>query len=214
MNKSIFAAIVLASASLGANAFASESEATHRYNYSLDDINEVSIDAGVGTLDVTHTDGTELRVELELVGKRGFFGFRKRDVSEIEVEERVRGDRLSLKLNEDDLDHVEAHWRVELPSVARTHINLGVGKIDAEFGDTELILDVGVGAADISLARAFVGRVETAAGVGDVELIGAKDVVSTRAIVAEQSHGYGDGEQRMELNVGVGEIKVYLQDEI
>jgi len=213
MNKTTFAVLALGAASLGASAFASDDVVIHHYSYSLDSINEVSIDGGIGTMEVIHTDGKELRVELELEGKRRFLLLNKRDVSEIEVEDRVRGDHLSLRLNEDELDNVNAHWRVELPSVARTHINLGVGQITAAFADTELELDVGVGAGDISLARRFVGRVETSAGVGSAELHGANDTVSKRAIVSEKTYGYGDGHHRMELNVGVGEMQVRLGDE-
>lgn len=213
MNKTIFAAIVLASAGLAANAIASEDKAIHHYSFALDSISEVSIDAGVGTVQVIHTDGKELLVKLELESTRRFFVFNKRDVSEIEVEDHVRGDRLSLRLNVDDLDRVVAHWRVELPSVARTNINLGVGEITAEFANTELKLDVGVGAADISLARGSAGRVEISAGVGSAVLYGANDTVSKRAIVSEETYGYGNGNQRMELSVGVGDMKVRLEDE-
>lgn len=213
MNKTTFAVLALGAVSLGVSAFASDNEVIHRYSYSLDNINEVSINGGIGTMEVVHTDGKVLRVELELEGERRFFMLNKRDVSEIEVEDHVRGDRLNLRLNEDDLNNVKAHWRVELPSVARTHINLGVGQITATFADTELELDVGVGAGDISLARSTVGRVETSAGVGSAVLYGANDTVSKRAIVSEQTYGYGNGHHRMELNVGVGEMKVRLDDE-
>jgi hypothetical protein len=213
MKKSTFALLALAIASLGTSAVASDDEVVRQYQYSLDDINEISIHGGIGTMEIVHTNGTELRVELELEGSRRYFVFDKRDVSEIEVEDRVRGDRLSLKLNEDDIDHVKVHWRIELPSVARTHINLGVGQITAEFEDTELELELGVGAGDISVARSFVGRVESSAGVGSAELYGATDVVSKRAMVSEETYGYGAGHQHMELSVGVGEMKVHLTDE-
>jgi hypothetical protein len=213
MNKSILAILALGTASLGASAFAAEDEVVRHYSYSLDSINEISIAGGVGTMEIVHTDGKELRVTLELEGKRRYLVFNKRDVADIEIEEDVRGDRLSLRLNEDDIEHVKVHWRVEMPSVARTGINLGVGEITGEFANTELELGVGVGAGNISLARSFAGRVEISAGVGSAMLQGANDTVSKRAMVSEETYGYGDGEQRMELSVGVGEMKVHLHDE-
>jgi len=213
MNKTTIAVLALGAASLGAKALASDDEVSHQYSFPLDAINEISIEGGIGTMEVVHTDGKELRVVLELEGKRRYFVLNKHDVSEIEVEERVRGDSLSLRLNEDDLEHVKVHWRIEMPSVARTHINLGVGQITAEFANTELELEVGVGAADVSLARSSVGRVETSAGVGSATLRGANDMVSKRAMVSEETYGYGTGHQHMELSVGVGEMKVRLQDE-
>lgn len=213
MNKTIFSILAFGFASFSVGAFASDDEVTHHYRYSLNDINEISIDGGIGTMEIVHTEGEELRVELELKGNRRFLLLNKRDVSDIEIEDRVRGDRLNLSLNEDDLDNVKVIWRVELPSVARTNINLGVGEITATFADTELELDIGVGAGDISLARNFVGRVETSAGVGSAELRGAKDIVSKRALVSQETYGYGEGHHRMDLNVGVGEMKVHLEDE-
>lgn len=213
MNKTLIAALAISSASLGVSAIAAEDEAIHHYQFSLRDINEISIDGGIGTMEVVHTDGDELRVVLELEGTRRYFVFNRRDVSQIEVEERVKGERLSLQLNEKDIDHVKVHWRVEMPSVARTRINLGVGQITAEFIDTELELEVGVGAADITLARNSVGRVNTSAGVGSAVLTGANDTVSKRAMVSEEAYGYGNGHQHMELSVGVGEMKVRLNDE-
>tara|TARA_R110002167_G_scaffold30424_2_gene100495 strand:- start:68119 stop:68763 length:645 start_codon:yes stop_codon:yes gene_type:complete len=213
MNKKAFAILALAATSLSMTALASEDEVIHSYSYSLTDINEIYIEGGIGTMEVLHTDGNELRVELELEGTRRYFVFNKRSVEDIEIEDRVRGDRLSLRLNEDDLDHVKAHWRVEMPSVARTHIELGVGQITAEFVDTELEVEVGVGAGDITLARSYVGRVEASAGVGSAVLQGANDTVSKRAMVSEESYGFGNGQHRVELSVGVGEMKVRLDDE-
>lgn len=213
MNKTICATLAAVSVTLGASAVASEKDATHHYSFALDDINEISIEGGIGTMEVVHTDGKELRVELELKGKRRYFVFNRRSVAEIEVESSVRGDHLSLQLNEDDLDHVEVHWRVEMPSVAHTHIELGVGQIIGAFADTELELEVGVGQGDISLARSFAGRVETSAGVGSAILEGATDTVSKRAMVSEETYGYGNGHHRMDLSVGVGEMKVQLSDE-
>ena len=213
MNTTQYTVLALGAMSLAASALAADDEATHHYSFPLDSINEIYIEGGIGTMEVVHTDAKELRIELELEGTRRYFILNKRDVSEIEIEDRVRGDRLSLQLNEEDLDHVKVHWRVEMPSVARTHIELGVGQITGEFANTELEIELGVGAGDISLLRSFAGRVETSAGVGSAVLTGANDTVSKRAMVSEETYGYGNGHQRMELSVGVGEMNVSLNDE-
>ncbi len=196
----------------GIHAIASESEVTRHYSLPLDGISEVRIDGGVGTMEFVHTDGDTVNVVLDIEGKRRMWVMGKHDVSDIELDVRTRGDRLILSLDDDDHDEVEVHWRVELPSVAHTRIHLGVGEISGDFEDTELSLDMGVGAADISLARAGAGRVEASAGVGSAQLRGAKEVVSTRAIVSEETLGYGEGIHEADLSVGVGEIKVTLTD--
>ncbi|MCB1664832.1 MAG: hypothetical protein KDI28_03590 [Pseudomonadales bacterium] len=207
--RTLFGISVLA---CGINAMAAEDEAIRHYTYSLDGIQEVVIDGSVGTMEIRHSDSDELKVELELEGTRHMWVLSKRDVSDIELVDKVRGDRLSLSLKDHDVDHVKVHWRVELPSVERTRVNMGVGAINGEFGDTELTLDLGVGEGDIRVMRSVAGRVETSAGVGSAELRGASDVVSRRAMVSENTLGYGEGTRKMELSVGVGEMKVHLTD--
>lgn len=196
----------------GINAMAAEDEAIRHYTYSLDGIEEVQIDGSIGTMEIHHSQSNELKVELELEGTRRMWVLGKHDVSDIELMDTVHGDRLSLSLKDHDTEHVKVHWRVELPSVERTRINMGVGAIEGEFGDTELTLDLGVGEGDITLMRSLAGRVESSAGVGSAQLRGASDQVNHRAMVSESVYGYGEGSRKMELSVGVGEMKVTLSD--
>lgn len=205
--------LTLGTVILAATVHAEEKHVIQHYSFSLDDIAEVYIDGGIGKMDIVHTDDDEIKIELELEGKRRFWIMNKRDFSEIELVQSQRGDILKIGLNDDDVEHVEIHWHIELPSVARTRIDLGVGQITGEFADTELELDIGVGAADITIASGSAGRIEISAGVGSAELNGANDVVSKRAVVSENTYGYGGGQQRMDLNVGIGEIKVQLRSE-
>jgi len=204
--------LLLGPAILTGTVLADENHVVQHYSYSLDDINEVEISGGVGEMDIVHTDGDEIKIELELEGKRRYWIMNKRSVSEIELMQSTRGDRLKIKMNDDDIKNVDIHWRIELPSVARTKINIGVGKITGEFADTELDLDVGVGAADIAVARSSAGRLDLNSGVGSAYLQGANNVVSKRAFTSEQTYGYGDGQLPMDFNVGVGEMKVRLTD--
>lgn len=204
--------LLLGPAILTGTAQADENHVIQHYSYSLDNISEVEIDGGVGEMDIVHTDGDEIKIELELEGKRRYWIMNKRSVSEIELEQSTRGNKLKISMNDEDIKHVDIHWRIELPSVAHTSINLGVGKITGEFADTELELDIGVGAADIAVARSSAGRLELNSGVGSAYLHGANNVVSKRAFTSEQTYGYGDGQLPMDLNVGVGEMKVHLTD--
>ncbi len=189
-----------------------ETHVTQHYSFSLNDVNEVYIDGGIGVMEVIHSDADDIKIELEIEGKRRFWVMNKRDISDLELVQSQRGDTLKIRMNQDDVEHVEIHWRIELPSVARTHVNLGVGQITGEFADTELKLDVGVGAADIAIVRSSAGRVNASAGVGSAELHGASNVVSKRVMISEEIYGYGDGKNHMELNVGVGEVQVRLTD--
>lgn len=212
MNTLTFAIFFAGAALLGTEAFAAQSHIVQEYQFNLDDIHEVDINAGVGTIEIVHSNTDTVRVQLTLEGKRRYWILNKRDVSDIKLVDSIRDHRLRLEIDEDDTDNIKIHWHVELPSVARTRVNLGVGQITAAFVDTELALDIGVGAAEVDIARAHAYRVDLAAGVGDTKLSGADNVVSKRVMVSEQTYGFGDGHKRMELNVGVGDIEVTLSD--
>ena len=212
MNRFNLAILTLCSAIFSINTLADEQYAVQHYHYSIDEVNEVYIDGGIGEMEIIHTDADEIKIELTLEGKRRFWIMGKRDVSQFELVQSKRGDKLKIRLSDDDIENVDIHWRVELPSVARTNISLAVGQITGEFADTALELDVGVGAAQIAIARSSAGRVETSAGVGSAILSGASNVVNKRVMVSEETYGYGDGHQQMKLSVGVGEVKVRLTD--
>lgn len=209
MNRTTTAVFLAATFALCTAVLAAETQfRTHKID--LTDIEELIVEGAVGTIEITPTTGTELVVELEIESKRsGWFG-RYRDIGDIDIESHQRGDRLFLEINEKDLDDVELHWHISLPEVARTSINLGVGQIIAEVGNTELRVELGVGDAKISANGNHAGRVEAHAGVGSATISGAKDVVTRRAFVSETVYGYGNSVKEIDVQVGVGEASVML----
>lgn len=182
---------------------------THRAD--LDGIKEISFEGGVGEMTIVRATGGELLVELEIESERNWRG-NHRDIDDIDVVISRRGDRLHVKVNEDDMDNLELTWRIELPEVARTSVNLGVGQLVAEVGDTDLQIELGVGDARIEIPRKHTGRVDASVGVGSVHMAGARDVISKRAFVSESVYGYGDGIRDAQVEVGVGELSVVLNE--
>jgi len=181
----------------------------HRIDAS--DIEEISLEGGVGEMTIVRSAGDELVVELEIESERNWLG-RHRDIDDIDVIISRRGDRLHVAVNEDDLDNLELNWRIELPAVARTTVNLGVGQLVAEMGDTDLRVELGVGEARIEIPRQHTGRIDASVGVGSIRMDGVRDSVSRRAFVSESMYGYGDGARDAHVDVGVGEISVVLKD--
>src|SRR5688500_11166515 len=119
--------------------FASGSYADDRvvkeYTFDLADINEVEFQGSAGSMDFIQSSGTDLKIVLVIeANDEGWFG-NKRDVDDVELESRVRNDRLILEMEEDDTN---TEWTVELPVVPVTTIHLGVGEIDGVFSTTEL----------------------------------------------------------------------------
>ena len=175
------------------------------------DLSEFRIDAGVGVLDVEPSEDNELHIEVELEGNRkGFFSHRKRDVTDLDIKTSVRNGTLYVELNDDDYDDLEVHWRVSLPSLERTYLDLSVGQINAVVGATELEVELGVGEANVTVPEMYVGDVEVDVGVGSAKLKGAENTKSDRAIVSEEVVGNGLGDRKLKVDVGVGEANVRL----
>lgn len=195
-------------------ALASDHFVVREHHIDVSDINEFRIDAGVGVLDVVPSYDDMLHIEVEIEGNReGFFRRSKRDVTDIDVKTRVKGDTIYVELNDDDYDDLELHWRIAMPQFKRTELDLSVGQINAELGATALEVDLGVGEANITVPRHSVGKVNVDVGVGGVHLRGANDIERHRAIVSEEISGFGDGEYEVEVDVGVGEATVVLARE-
>lgn len=182
---------------------------THRAD--IDGITDITFEGGVGEMTIVRATGSELLVELEIESERNWRG-KRRNISDIDVVMDRRGDRLHVSLNEDDMDNLELNWRIALPDVARTTVNLGVGQLIAETGDTDLRVELGVGDARIGIPRQHTGRIDASVGVGSVHMDGARDTVSKRAFVSESVYGYGDGIRDAQVEVGVGEVSVVLNE--
>lgn len=192
-------------------ALAAEHFVVREYHLDASEISEFKIDAGIGVLDVEPSEDDELRIELEIEGNRkGFLRFKKRDVSEIDIKTRIKGSALYVELSDDDYDDLELHWRVFLPAFERTELNLSVGQINASVGHTNLEVDLGVGEANITMPRAYAGKIDMEVGVGGLHLKGAENVDKRRAIVSEEARGNGEGTNDIEVDVGVGEANVVL----
>ncbi len=191
-------------------AFAADDEdfVVREYTFPLTDIEEVELHASVGSMRIVPIEGNEIRLVLEIESNdHGWFD-RKRDVSDVELESDVRGSRLVLRQTEDDTN---TEWTVQLPAVARTSIEMGVGDIDAELAATELDLDLGVGEVDVSLPEASTGEVDISVGVGDASLRGADDVDREESFVSQEIQGDGAGTLDARIDVGVGEVTVTLE---
>lgn len=191
----------------GALAADGEDHVVREYSFPLTDIEEIEIHASVGQMRIMPSEGNEIRLVLEIESNDNGWFDRSRDVSDVELESDVRGKRLVLRQTEDE---TTTEWTVQMPAVARTSIEMGVGEIDAQFGPTELDIDMGVGDVEVSLPESSTGEIDLATGVGEVKLRGAHDVENDRAFVSHDVHGSGDGDMDARIDVGVGEVRLEL----
>lgn len=185
-----------------------DSKVVREYSFDVTKIHELEIHASVGSIDIIPGSGTELKLVLEIEGDQHGWFKRDKDVSEVELSSRMRGDRLILDQSE---NNTNTQWTIELPAIARTDIHMGVGSIKAGFAATQLQIELGVGEIDIDYPKAAAGYIELSVGVGEATLRGTEDVTTTKAFVSHAVNGYGDGAQDIDIHLGVGDVDVRLR---
>jgi len=121
----------------------------------------------------------------------------------MDVSVRERGNALYLAFDE---KHATAEWLIEMPAVAYTTINMGVGELDIDIGATELDIDLGVGDVNIHASERSVGRIKLDVAVGEAGVRGGEIIEHDTAFISQSIRAEGKG--RHDINVGVGEAGV------
>lgn len=184
---------------------------TRTHNFDLDGIEDIEFNNGVGRFEIIQTNGDEMRVMLDIESeKKGFFR-RSADVSDMDIEVKERGDRLYLSFEE---KNAKAEWIVEIPKSAkieRTSIQMGVGEVEVEIGETELEIELGVGEVFVEAPESSVGRVDINVGVGDASLRGGEILDRDSVFISKSINGEGSGNFSLEVDLGVGDVDVRLK---
>jgi hypothetical protein len=90
-------------------------------------------------------------------------------------------------------------------------VDLGVGEATVTAPAGAIVVNVGTGDADIRSTRANAGTVEGTTGVGGLTVTGVDGTVE-RHMVGGSIKGKGKGREPIEVQVGVGELKVTLAE--
>lgn len=184
---------------------------TRTHFFDLDGIEDIEFSNGVGRFEIIQTNDDEMRVMLDIESeKKGFFR-RSADVSDMDIEVKERGDRLYLSFEE---KNAKAEWIVEIPksaNVERTAIQMGVGEVEVEIGETELEIELGVGEVFVEAPESSVGRVDINVGVGDANLRGGNILDRDSVFISKSINGEGSGNFSLEVDLGVGDVDVRLK---
>ncbi len=198
---------------LSSTAVMAKDRAVKNYSFELDGIDRIEIHGSVGEINVIHTDVKQVTVVLEITQQDHHDGWfdndEELDLEAVELDSDVRGSRLILRQTD---EHLNIDWTVELPTVAETSVELGVGEIDGEFGATSLRAELGVGDIDISMPADAIGDIDLSAGVGDTRLRGADEEDVDRSFVSQSTRGRGRGNLDVDIEVGVGDASLDLED--
>ena len=205
----VAAVLALLSAAPFSFTYAAKTE-VKEYTFDLADIEKVNIHASVGSIHIIHTDSKKVSVVLEIRQQNRHWFSRDIDLDGVELQSNTRGKRLSLRQDDEDLN---IDWTLELPTVAETSIELGVGKIDGKLENTKVNINLGVGEVELSMPVATTGEVNLKTGVGDATLHGGDSKHnSKRSFVSQEVEGNGSGNNNVNLKVGVGHILLSLEN--
>lgn len=198
-----------------APAQASGSDREIKASWPAAEFDAVRFDISVAELEVTAGSSDKIEVEVFAECKRS-----RRDCEEalenLELFDRTRGKVLTIDFEgypKWGKGRIEVEAVVKIPAGFDFDLDMGVGEVNIAGLRGNLDLDLGVGELNIDTKEAHLRSVNLDVGVGDAEIYGADARVEGRRSFLVGSEVYwadGEGDKRINVDVGVGEVTVRL----
>ncbi len=183
-------------------------------SFSADGVDVISINAGVGSIEMIASEGDEITVLVSIEPDDNWFGAGpdREDLEKITLQSTSKKGKLSLMLDFPrgvDEDDIEEHWKIEVPARLQARVRIGVGRINIEgvaggvnthAGVGEVRIDVpggdvrahaSVGNVRVNSATQSIGNIELDADVGNVSL-----KINGKNYPVERGWGPGAGLER------------------
>jgi hypothetical protein len=178
-------------------------------------LESVAFRGQVGEVQVVGTSGESVKLEVALLCDRE----RDRDCREAaaRVDLRVRrsGDRLQLAVEDWPKlrgGGLSIRARLELPKHLAVEVDMGVGEVSVAGVEADVEVDTGVGEVTVEAREAHFRSVKMDTGVGEVTLeVGGRTVEGSGFVGGHLSWRRGPGQGHIEVDTGVGEIRVVLR---
>lgn len=183
---------------------ASDDERTLTGSYMVSGNTDITLDASVGTVEVSVSKGKTIDVELRLESDNDSWFSSNDELEHVLIKNERDGNQLRLSAYPDE--DMTQHWVISVPQANAIHINLGVGEIKGALPFMNVELDLGVGDVSLRLADGQYGDVSASVGVGDTRLSHFGETDNQRMIVTSESHYRGEGKVTVNADVGVGDI--------
>jgi|GEM_PF-734613 len=165
------------------------------------------LDAHVGTVKFTPSKDDKIHVYVK-VSEKDDWGLFKRSVQEAQLMIKQEGLNVTITLNDDEFGE---EWEVAMPQMAALNVELGVGEMQIRHIDSDLTLDVGVGATIVVGSASDYSSAKGQAGVGAAVVRSDSGTQKTdRSFVSEDVIWTGSGEYAIDVEVGVGDISIKL----
>lgn len=162
----------------------------------------------VGSFDLETCNCNEVSIKVKVEPSNdGWSLFSSKSVDDVELSIKERRGGLSFEV---DKDETKQKWVVTVPQSSALNIEVGVGHIELHEFNNDLNAEVGVGHIEVELADDNYDRINAKTGVGDSAIKHLKgEIKNKRSMVSDSAKYYGDGQYNMDIEVGVGDIKVY-----
>lgn len=195
----LLTSLVMASSAVVAK---TEYEFSSTFDLTTVDVAELQLQLDIGRLDFDVSENDELSIDALIEGDECMG-----DSEAVpKVEAKLRGDVLELSVDHQDC---VADFTITAPRSLKTKVEMGVGELKATVGDN-FRSTVGVGEVTIRVDSANFSRIDADVGVGEVDLRldDGRVTESDRWFVNESMTWRGEGEGRLEVELGVGEISI------
>jgi hypothetical protein len=198
-------------------AFAKEAFREISTSFALESETSVRLDIPLAEVSVEGFEGDNIEVDFTATCRRPA----SQHCDEILAELGFESHRLRRQVRIDLVGYpkwgkgkVELEGTIRVPQAIEVEMEIGIGQLDLKELTGDLRVELGVGQVNAWLDESKVRSVTLDAGVGESELYGPDARVQGRRSMLVGSEIYwdeGSGKSRVFIEVGVGEISVWLE---
>lgn len=187
-------------------AFAAQAdeEKTLKDRFDVASAPKVILSVPVGSVDIRSHDDDSIKLQVVVTSKDDGW-FSSSDLEDVSLSKAISGDTVELAVEAED---TKQEWRLTIPADADLEIEMGVGQLEIDSVNGDIIAELGVGDVEVELENKDYSAIELGAGVGDVDLNGFRNIERERRMVSEEIEWQGDGKHNINIEVGVGDIDV------
>lgn len=202
MKSIVASSLIVIFAAASSTAFADEVRRSH--SFETTGIDHLRIEHRAGELTLAPAAGNRIEVELRIEPQPEWSG----DVADLDLTSSVHGHQLTLDFGERD---VHSYMLVRVPPLKQLTIDATAGEVLGTLPPMDAEVLLGAGTIDLDVDRAYTGRIDLKARVGETAVDGAQNAeTSRRILVGSTSSATGEGSHRLQARVHAGDIRVGL----
>lgn len=185
---------------------ATADEAVRSHSFDATGIEHLRIEHRAGELILMPAEGDQIEVELRIESRNGE---RASDLTDLDLASSVRGNLLTLSFRK---RKVESHMLVRVPPLKQLTVDAGAGEVRGTLPPMATDVRLGAGSVDLEVDRSATGLIDLRARIGDTVIQGAPNDETNRVLlVGSTSSAAGEGANRVEASVRVGDVRVGLR---